>query len=104
MTQACAVLEKFELVRRESAVLNHIARNIKDDGLAYGAIRDFMYFGFRGGLDVDLYGWRLEVSGLEGDPDWDVDKWEAEMLRLPFKNKAEFKRVYRLARLVTRLR
>lgn len=96
-------LEKFELVRRESAVLFHISQNIQDNVLGLGEVSDFIRIGFRGCLEVDLYGWRLEVSGVDVGQDWDVDKWEAEMLRLPFKGKEEFKRAYRLARLVTRI-
>lgn len=96
-------LEKFELVRRESAVLFHISQNIQETVLGLGEVADFIRIGFGGCLEVDLYGWRLEVSGLDVGHDWDVDKWEAEMLRLPFKNKSEFKRVYRLARMVTRI-
>lgn len=103
MSQSAPALEKFELVRRESAVLFHISQNIHDAVLSLGDITDFIRVGFNGCLEVDLYNWRLQQSGLNGDPDWDVDKWEAEMLRLPFKNKVEFKRVYRLARMVTRI-
>lgn len=97
-------LEKFELVCREYAALMCIGERIKYEGLSYGYIREWMCFGVhQNTLEVDLYGWRLEVSGLDVGHDWDVDKWEAEMLRLPFKNKTEFKRVYRLARMVTRI-
>ncbi|MEY0767408.1 hypothetical protein AB7293_16770 [Providencia huaxiensis] len=104
MNQSDATLEKFELVRRESAGLFHISKNIQDAVLSLGYITDLIRIGFRGCLEVDLYNWRLQLSSLNGDPDWDVDKWEAEMLRLPFKGKEEFKRAYRLARLVTRIR
>ncbi|WP_336845174.1 hypothetical protein [Providencia rettgeri] len=104
MSQFIVMREKFKLIRRESAALVRIVEQVNHAGLNYGAIREFMCFDTcRHILRVDLYGWRLEVSGLDVGHDWDVDKWEAEMLRLPFKNKAEFKRVYRLARMVTRI-
>lgn len=104
MNQFDTTLEQFDLVCREYAALMCMAEQIKYDGLNYGYIREYMHFGVhQNTLEVDLYGWRLDVSGLDVTDDWDVDKWEAEMLRLPFKNKAEFKRAYRIARLVTRL-
>ncbi|HAS8353662.1 TPA: hypothetical protein I7721_21545 [Vibrio vulnificus] len=89
------------LVRREKAALKRIARSVAFTGLNYGNVRDFVNISHCGDLCVDLYGVRCESSGEDAGYGWSVDKWETEMLRLPFKNRAEFKRTYRLARLIT---
>ncbi|HAT8009625.1 TPA: hypothetical protein ACHWKL_003632 [Providencia stuartii] len=55
-------------------------------------------------IDVDLYSRDRELVGLSNtSPDWDVDQWLEERISLKFSNKEEFKRVYRLARLLTRI-
>ncbi|MDD9338909.1 MAG: hypothetical protein PV362_04475 [Providencia heimbachae] len=55
-------------------------------------------------IDVDLYSRDRELAGLSNiSPDWDVDQWLEERVTLKFSNKEEFKRVYRLARLLTRI-
>ncbi|EDZ8079258.1 hypothetical protein GPC29_003175 [Salmonella enterica] len=63
-----------------------------------GRIAPFIHSTKPGYICVDFYSRNRAL--FDDNSEWDVDDWEAQKMILPFSGRDEFRRVYRLARLL----
>ncbi|EIR3453846.1 hypothetical protein LWV97_001887 [Salmonella enterica] len=69
------------------------------DRISHGAhIAPFIHSTKPGYICVDFYSRNRAL--FDDNSEWDVDDWEAQKMILPFSGRDEFRRVYRLARLL----
>lgn len=75
----------------------------RDDNL--NEIRPFVnLINWNSAIEIDLYSRARSLLGVIDTIDnFDVDQWDEDRIILKFKDKTEFKRVYRLARLISRI-
>ncbi len=81
-------------VKTEVKLLRRICERISHSG----DIAPFIGSTKPGYIYVDFY--ERNRALVDDNSAWDVDEWEAQKMILPFSGRDEFRRVYRLARLV----
>ncbi|EJU5095809.1 hypothetical protein N4U84_001397 [Salmonella enterica] len=73
-------------------------RRIQDKISHGGRIAPFIHSTKPGYICVDFYSRNRAL--FDDNSEWDVDDYEARKMILPFSDRDEFRRVYRLARLL----
>lgn len=86
------------VIQQEVEVLQRFSMNVVYGG---GDKQPYIYVGpVFGTVRVDMYDMFRDQAGIGRDNEWHIDDHDAQQVVLYFTNRAEFRRAYRLARLL----